>query len=82
MSSFSFVAILNKQKCYFFSLSFAKLEIRRAEQVLSGDRSDTSGSGEKVGKGYKRVWCKYCVYMNVNRKKIPVETVPGTGRRG
>jgi RNase P subunit RPR2 len=30
------VAILNKQKCHFFLLSFAKLENKMVEQVLPG----------------------------------------------
>jgi hypothetical protein len=26
-----------------------------------------------------RIWCKYCVYMYVNGKMRPVETIPGMG---
>jgi hypothetical protein len=41
----------------------------------------TSGKGEDVGKGYRRVmWCKYCVYMYINGKMRPVETIPRIGR--
>jgi hypothetical protein len=25
------------------------------------------------------MWCKYCVHLYVNRKRVPVETVPGRG---
>jgi hypothetical protein len=54
----------------FLFLSFAKLEKRRAEQVLP----------RRWGKGVRRsIWCKYCVHMNVNGKKIPVETISQTG---
>jgi hypothetical protein len=43
---------------------------------------DTSGRGEKVEKECKRVnMGKYCVHMYINGKMIPVETVPGMGRR-
>jgi hypothetical protein len=35
-----------------------------------------------VGKGYRRVnMVQYCVHMYVNRKRIPVETILGMGRR-
>jgi hypothetical protein len=27
------------------------------------------------------MWCKYCAHMYVNAKMIPVETVPGMGKR-
>jgi hypothetical protein len=52
----SHVAILNKQKCHFFFLSFVKPENRRAEQVLPGvgGRGDISGRGEEVGKSVVR----------------------------
>jgi hypothetical protein len=43
----SYVAILNKQKCHFFS--FTKLENRRAQQVLP-EGFGTSGRGEEVKK--------------------------------
>jgi hypothetical protein len=47
------VAILNKQKCHFFS--FTKSVTRRPEQGPVCRTVDTSGSGEKVEKGYGRV---------------------------
>jgi hypothetical protein len=46
------IAILNEQKCHFFSLS--KLQKRRIEQVLSGGVG-TSGRGEDRGKECRRV---------------------------
>jgi hypothetical protein len=46
------VAILNKQKHHFFS--FAKLDNKRAEWVLS-EGFGISGRGEVVGKVYRRV---------------------------
>jgi hypothetical protein len=33
------------------------------------------GCGESVQGGW--IYCKYCVYMYVNEKIIPVETIPG-----
>jgi hypothetical protein len=42
-----------QEKLSFFSLSFSKKENRRAEQVLPG--VGTSGRGEEVGKGCKRL---------------------------
>jgi hypothetical protein len=47
-------AILNKQKCHLFFLSFEKSENRKAKHSLPG-RVDTSGSKEEVGKRCKRV---------------------------
>jgi hypothetical protein len=41
------IAILNKQKCQFFS--FTKLENRKAEQILSGALG-TRGRWEDVGR--------------------------------
>jgi hypothetical protein len=38
----------------FFFLSFAKLKNKRVEEVLP-EGVDTSGRGEEVGKGYKKV---------------------------
>jgi hypothetical protein len=73
------VAILNKQKCHFFFLSFAKSENRRAEQALSG-RVDTSGRGEKVGKRYGRVNMMQILCTHECKcKKIPVETISQMG---
>jgi hypothetical protein len=37
------------------------------------------GRGRSVG---GRIWCKYCVYMYVNGKMRPVETIPGVEGRG
>jgi hypothetical protein len=52
---------------------FTKSENRR---VAGG--VDTSGKGEEVGKVCRRVnMCKYGVYMYVNRKMRPTETIPG-----
>jgi hypothetical protein len=52
------IAILNKQKCH-FSFSFARLENKRAEQVLSGG-ADTSWRREDVGK-----WCRRVNMMQI-----------------
>jgi hypothetical protein len=69
----------NKQKCNFFSFSFTKSENRRAEQVLPGVLS-TSGHGEEVGKGGRRVnMVQILCNMYVNGKMISVETIPGMG---
>jgi hypothetical protein len=27
-----------------------------------------------------REWCKYCVYIHINAKMIPVETIPRMGQ--
>jgi hypothetical protein len=57
--------------------SFTKLENTRAEQFLPGGmRGGTSGSGEDVGKGCRRV---NIVHMYVNGKMRPVETIPRMG---
>jgi hypothetical protein len=71
-----------KQAKMSFIFSFAKSENRRGGQVLPvGD--DNSGRGKgwvKVVRGL--IWCKYCAHMNVNGKKIPVETISRmAGRR-
>jgi hypothetical protein len=69
---------------FFFSFSFlnlfsTKLENRRAEQVLPEGRDGTTGREEVVGKGGRRVntYSAKNIHMNVNAKKITVETVPG-----
>jgi hypothetical protein len=49
------VAIVNKQKCHFFFLSFAKSENRRVEQVLPGGRLGGWYQWEGRGGG-ERVW--------------------------
>jgi hypothetical protein len=54
-----------------------KTENRRSEQVLPGvGTSGRRGGREGCGR------YKHCVYMYVNRKMTPVETVPGIGREG
>jgi hypothetical protein len=50
--------------------SFIKSENRRA-----GGRMWVKGVGG-------RIWYKYCVYMYVNGKMRPVETIPGMGGGG
>jgi hypothetical protein len=63
----SSIAILNKQKYLFFSLT--KSENKRSEQILSGEVG-SSGRGEDVGKGYGRVnmvkflWTHECKWKN------------------
>jgi hypothetical protein len=76
------IAILNKQKCHCFS--FTKLENRRMEQILSGG-VDTSGRGEKVGKGCGRVNIVQilCTHVILYQKMRSVdETIPGVGGEG
>jgi hypothetical protein len=68
------IAILNKQKCHFFS--FTKSENRRAEQVLFW-------RGEKVGKGCERMNIVQILCTHLCKwKMMPVETIPGMGRGG
>jgi hypothetical protein len=44
------------------------------------DGGGTSGRGEVARKGGRRVnMCKNCVYIWVNAKILPVETIPGMG---
>jgi hypothetical protein len=48
-----------------------------------GERIDTSGGREEVGKGGRRVnTSKKCVHVHVNAKTIPVEIVPCIGGEG
>jgi hypothetical protein len=71
------VAILNKQKHYFFS--FTKLESRREEQVLPGG-ADTSVRWEEVGKGCRGVTIAQILCTHVSKwKMIPVEIVSWMG---
>jgi hypothetical protein len=69
--------ISNKQKCYFFLFLFfssTKSENRRVEQVLPG-REGTSGLGEDIRKGYRRVnMMQISCIMYGNGKMRPVET--------
>jgi hypothetical protein len=57
------VAILNKQKCDYFFLSFAKSESRREEEVLS------RGRGEEVEKWYRRVNMVPILYTHEGKRK-------------
>jgi hypothetical protein len=56
------------------TMGVTKSENRRTEQVLlEGEKGWGKGDGG-------RIWCKYCVYMHVNGKMVPVENIPGWGR--
>jgi hypothetical protein len=63
--------------------SYVKLENRRAEQVCPWWRGLLPvGEGRRWGNAEARqICCKYCVYMYIKRKMIPVETIPGIGER-
>jgi hypothetical protein len=50
----SLCSYLKQQNCHLFFLSFAKSEHRREEKILP-EGADTSGRGEEVRKGCKRV---------------------------
>jgi hypothetical protein len=67
---------------FFFLFSSTKLENRMAEQVLPKQRGvGTSGSGDVVGKGGRRVNTVQKIYIHVNAKMIPIEIIPGIGGR-
>jgi hypothetical protein len=73
----SLSSFLKQRKMSFFLLQDRRT--RRTIQVLSGVLATVGGGGSG-----KRVWeGKYGVntmHTHVNRKMIPVETIPGTGR--
>jgi hypothetical protein len=61
--------------------SFIKLENRRVEQVLSGG-TGTSGSGDEVGKGCRRMNMVEILYTRVCKQiNETIETLPGMGKR-
>jgi hypothetical protein len=64
---------------YVFYFFFYKIGKQGTGQVLRGGRGGgTSGKGEMVGKGIRRVnMVKKCVHMYVNAKMISTETLPG-----
>jgi hypothetical protein len=67
-----------KMSFYFFYI----IGDRRAELVLPG-RIGTNKKGEKVGKGCGKVnIIQKLVYIYVNGKMVPVETIPGMGVEG
>jgi hypothetical protein len=50
--------------------------------VIRG-RTGTSGKGDIMGKGVRRVnMVQKCVHMYVNAKMIPVKNTPGIGKGG
>jgi hypothetical protein len=66
-----------KQKCHFFH--FTKWEIRRVEQVLwRGGWYQWDGRGGEES-GEEGEYGADSVYMYVNGKMIPIESIPGTG---
>jgi hypothetical protein len=67
------MAILNKQKCHFFSFTKWRTGGQNRSCQWEG-----GGSGKKGMGGW--IWYKYCVHMYVNGKMIPVETIPGMGK--
>jgi hypothetical protein len=57
------IAILIKQKCHFFLLSFSKLENWRKEQSLPVEGVvDTSVGDQELGTGCKRVYMVQILY--------------------
>jgi hypothetical protein len=70
------IAILNKQKCHFFFYKNRDQEGRTGPAWGGG----TSGKGEDVGRGCRRVnMVQIFVHVYVTWKMRPVETVPGMG---
>jgi hypothetical protein len=50
--------------------------------LFAGKGVGASGRGSRWVKNVGgRIWYKYCVHLNVNRKMILVETIPGMGVR-
>jgi hypothetical protein len=63
-------AILNRQKCHFFFLSFVKSKNEGGTGPAEGGVLIPGRRGRRWGKGARgRIWCKYCVHMNVNGQK-------------
>jgi hypothetical protein len=65
----SLCSYLKHQKCHIF-LSFTKQKGRTGPALGVGNREREEGVGGRIS-------CRYCVYIYVNRKIIPVETIPG-----
>jgi hypothetical protein len=62
-------------------MSFFFPEIGNWGQNWSCQGVGTSGKeGRMWGEGVGgRIWCKYCIHMNIYGKMKPVETIPGIG---
>jgi hypothetical protein len=73
------VALLNNQKCHFFSFFLYKIKIRRAEQILHGGWYQWEGGGgwKIVKEGEYNIWCKYCIHLYTNGKMILIKMILG-----
>jgi hypothetical protein len=86
MSQGDFLCSYVKQAKMLFKKIFF-LQNRRAggwtRSYLGGDGGCNGGKGRWWGKGRGEcIWCKYCVYMYVNGKMIPMKLFQEWGMRG